>query len=64
MAIALIVIGVVVFRFAPLPPPPTIDSPHLLLGNPSGATASVAQPDNFLIVRPQYELATQSGLAG
>lgn len=36
---------------------PKIDSPHLLLGNPSGATASVSSPDNYLILRPQYALS-------
>jgi len=30
---------------------------HLLLGNPSGATADPSAPNNFLIVRPQYALS-------
>jgi endonuclease G len=32
-------------------------SVHLALGNPSGALADVAQPDNYLITKPQYALA-------
>jgi|GEM_PF-556083 len=32
-------------------------SVHLALGNPSGAVADPAQPNNYLIVRPQYALA-------
>ncbi len=38
-------------------PQPTADSPHLLLGNPSGATATVTTPNNYLIERPQYALS-------
>ena len=36
---------------------PKTDSPHLLLGNPSGATATVFTPNNYLIERPQYTLS-------
>lgn len=32
-------------------------SRHLALGNPSGATADVSQPNNYLISREQYALA-------
>lgn len=32
-------------------------NPNLLLGNPSGATASLASPNNYLIERPQYVLS-------
>ena len=32
-------------------------SVHLLLGNPSDATASVANPDNYLMLKPQYALS-------
>jgi endonuclease G, mitochondrial len=32
-------------------------SRHLALGNPSGATPSISQPTNYLIVRDQYALA-------
>lgn len=32
-------------------------NPHLLLGNPSNATATVTTPDNYLITRPQYALS-------
>ena len=30
---------------------------HLTLGNPSGATADVAQPTNYLLSKPQYALS-------
>jgi endonuclease G len=30
---------------------------HLTMGNPSGAVSDAAQPNNYLIVRPQYALA-------
>ena len=30
---------------------------HLTLGNPSGATADVAQPTNYLLLKPQYALS-------
>ncbi|BAZ71238.1 DNA/RNA non-specific endonuclease (plasmid) [Fischerella sp. NIES-4106] len=43
---------------------PTLTTPtrsptsvHLLLGNPSGATASVDNPDNYLMIKPQYALS-------
>lgn len=39
-----------------IPLKPSI-SINLLLGNPNGATASVTNPDNYLIVRPQYALS-------
>lgn len=32
-------------------------SVHLMLGNPSGATANIAYPDNYLMVKPQYALS-------
>lgn len=32
-------------------------SVHLLLGNPSNATATVTTPDNYLLVKPQYALS-------
>ncbi|MDX2214625.1 MAG: DNA/RNA non-specific endonuclease [Oculatellaceae cyanobacterium bins.114] len=57
MAIAVIVIGFAVLRFLPSSPDETINSPHLLLGNPTEATTSVNNPNNFLIVRPQYALS-------
>ncbi|QIR41741.1 DNA/RNA non-specific endonuclease (plasmid) [Tolypothrix sp. PCC 7910] len=38
-----------------LKPPQT--SPHLILGNPSGAVNSTTNPDNYLILRPQYALS-------
>jgi endonuclease G len=30
---------------------------HLTLGNPSGATADLAQPTNYLLLKPQYALS-------
>jgi endonuclease G, mitochondrial len=33
------------------------NSPHLLLGNPSNATTAVSNPDNYLMVKPQYALS-------
>ncbi len=38
------------------PTKPSI-SPHLLLGNPSGASATVVTPDNYLMVKNQYALS-------
>jgi len=35
----------------------TYKSVHLTLGNPSGASASVSNPDNYLMVKPQYALS-------
>ena len=35
----------------------TSSSVHLTLGNPSGATASVSNPNNYLMVKPQYALS-------
>jgi endonuclease G len=32
-------------------------SVHLTLGNPSGATTSVSNPDNYLMVKPLYALS-------
>lgn len=40
-----------------LPVVQSATSVHLLLGNPSGAIASVTAPDNYLIERPQYALS-------
>jgi endonuclease G, mitochondrial len=47
----------------PLQPTPKIPttqpstSIHLLLGNPSNATTSVNNPDNYLMIKPQYALS-------
>ena len=35
-------------------------NPNLLLGNPSGATDSLANPDNYLMVKPYYVLSYNS----
>ncbi len=37
--------------------PVQVASVHLILGNPSDATASVANSDNYLMVKPQYVLS-------
>jgi endonuclease G len=42
---------------SPSPPPPTSRSIHLRLGNSSNAVADIAQPDNYLMVKPQYALS-------
>ncbi|WP_073852368.1 DNA/RNA non-specific endonuclease [Pontibacter flavimaris] len=33
----------------------------MLLGSPSGATADVGSPDNYLITKPQYALSYSRG---
>ncbi|MDB5312857.1 MAG: Sugar-non-specific nuclease NucA-like protein, partial [Gemmataceae bacterium] len=38
-------------------PPSPDDSPHLLMGNPSGATPDPALPDNYLLKKPYYALS-------
>ncbi|MEH1962285.1 MAG: DNA/RNA non-specific endonuclease [Nostoc sp.] len=42
---------------APILPTKPSTSVNLLLGNPSSAMASVATPDNYLLVKPQYTLS-------
>ncbi|MBO3462625.1 DNA/RNA non-specific endonuclease [Aetokthonos hydrillicola Thurmond2011] len=37
--------------------PPQVASVHLILGNPSDATDSVTDADNYLMVKPQYALS-------
>ena len=37
---------------------------HLTLGNPSGATADTSNPDNFLMVKPQYVLSYNNTKGG
>jgi endonuclease G, mitochondrial len=44
-------------RQKPVPAPEPRASVHLLLGNPSQATADVVNANNFLIVRAQYALS-------
>jgi endonuclease G len=41
----------------PTATPPPSSSVHLTMGNPSGATASVGNPTNYLMEKPQYALA-------
>lgn len=40
----------------PTPPPPS-SSEHLTMGNPSNAITDVAQPNNYLMDKPQYALS-------
>ncbi|MGY3089368.1 endonuclease G [Hymenobacter sp. UYAg731] len=44
---------------APAGPGPTAQPlpEHLTLGNPSGATTDIAQPTNYLLLKPQYALS-------
>jgi endonuclease G, mitochondrial len=37
--------------------PPPSSSVHLTMGNPSGATASVGQPTNYLMEKPQFAMS-------
>ena len=37
--------------------PPFPPSVHLTMGNPSAAVASIAQPDNYLMEKPEYALS-------
>jgi endonuclease G len=37
--------------------PPYPPSVHLTMGNPSGATASIGQPDNYLMEKPEFVLS-------
>ncbi|MGE5658859.1 MAG: DNA/RNA non-specific endonuclease [Actinomycetota bacterium] len=41
----------------PVAQSPTANNPNLLTGNPSNATASTANADNYLMVKPQYALS-------
>lgn len=34
-----------------------MESPHLLMGNPSDATATLGQPNNYLMVKPEFALS-------
>ena len=37
--------------------PPYPPDVHLTMGNPSGAIASIAQPNNYLMEKPEYTLS-------
>jgi endonuclease G len=37
--------------------PPPSSSVHLTMGNPSGATASISNPTNYLMEKPQYAMS-------
>jgi endonuclease G len=45
------------FTVATGTPPPFPPSVHLTMGNPSGATTSLAQPDNYLMEKAEYTLS-------
>ena len=42
--------------------PPFPPSEHLVMGNPSGATADLGQPDNYLMQKPEYALSYSRAL--
>jgi len=41
----------------PTPSPTPVPSEHLTMGNPSNAVTNVAQPDNYLLEKPQYSMS-------
>jgi endonuclease G len=41
----------------PTPTPTPIPTEHLTMGNPSNATVSVSQPNNYLMEKPQYSMS-------
>ena len=41
----------------PSPSPTPVPSEHLTMGNPSNAVTNVAQPDNYLMEKPQYSMS-------
>ena len=41
----------------PSPSPTPTPSEHLTMGNPSNAVTSVTQPNNYLMVKPQYSMS-------
>jgi DNA/RNA endonuclease G (NUC1) len=45
------------FTVATGTPPPYASSVHLAMGNPSGATASLDQPNNYLMEKPEFSLS-------
>lgn len=42
---------------SPTPTPTPTPSEHLTMGNPSNAVTDVAQPNNYLMVKPQYSMS-------
>jgi endonuclease G len=43
-------------------PPPYPATEHLTMGNPSGATADLNQPNNYLMIKPEYALSYNRAL--
>jgi endonuclease G len=41
----------------PSPSPTPVPSEHLTMGNPSNAVTNLAQPDNYLMEKPQYSMS-------
>jgi endonuclease G len=41
----------------PPPTPAAADNDHIALGNPSGATSSTSNSNNYLMIKPQYDLS-------
>jgi DNA/RNA endonuclease G (NUC1) len=50
------------FRVSTGTPPPFPSSVHLTMGNPSGAVASIGQPDNYLMEKAEYALSYDRAL--
>ncbi|QIX63093.1 DNA/RNA non-specific endonuclease [Hymenobacter sp. BT18] len=61
LAASLLLTGCIKEPYDPAPTPPggtAIDDDNMMtMGNPSGATADVGQPTNYLLVKPQYALS-------
>src|SRR5438132_4003901 len=45
----------------PQNPTPADESPHLVMGNPSGATTDPAKPDDYLMRKPYFALSYNDG---
>lgn len=51
------------FTVATGTPPPYPPSVHLTMGNPTGAIASISQPNNYLMEKPEYALSYNAALS-
>ncbi|MGE5655759.1 MAG: DNA/RNA non-specific endonuclease [Actinomycetota bacterium] len=54
---ASVIATIAVLAFGCTRPQPLANNPNLLMGNPSNAAPSIANPDNYLIAKPQYVLS-------
>jgi endonuclease G, mitochondrial len=61
MPIVLVVCVLLVVGCNLLLNPPTTESAHLLLGNPSRATSSILNSNNYLMLKPQFALSYNNG---